>query len=204
MAEEAEPNSARPNHPGRLKVICGCMFSGKTERLIARLLAARREGRLVVAFKHATDDRYSRRELVSHSRQHFVAEAVSSATEITARAGRAQVVAIDDGQFFDENLVAVCDRLRALGRRVIVAGLDRDCWSKPFHPIPEVAAIADEVVRTEAVCAGCGREATLTCRHTPIRAGHTMVGGPEAYEPRCAHCFRPPVVIEANESPMSS
>jgi thymidine kinase len=197
MAQEATSNSDLAGCTGRLEVICGCMFSGKTERLIERLRAARREGQLVAAFKHMSDRRYSNRNLASHSHQEFPAEPVTSAAEIRLQAGQARVVAIDDGQFFDEDLVAVCVGLRQQGRRVIVAGLDRDCWSKPFHPVPDVAAVADDVVQTQGICASCGQPADRTYRHAPVVAGGDMVGGPEAYEPRCARCFNPPLVIEA-------
>ena len=196
MEETVQPAPDAAHRAGRLEVICGCMFSGKTEQLIGRLLAARHDGRLVQAFKHTIDERYSRRNLASHSGQHFPAEPVTAAAEVLQQVGRANVVAIDDAQFFDESLIVVCRHLRDRGCRVITAGLDRDCWSKPFGPIPELADTADEVIHTQAVCAACGQPATYTHRHAPIERGGSMVGGPEAYEPRCTQCFKPPTVLE--------
>lgn len=167
------------------------MFSGKSERVVGQLRAAREEGRRVVAFKHASDDRYAARQIVTHSGQRIDAVPVRDPNRILDLTADASLIAIDEAQFFGDELVDVCRALAAQGRDVIVAGLDLDSWGLPFGPMPGVAAIADEVVTTHGVCARCGSIADHTQRLTPV-AGQTMIGGPESYEPRCAACFEPP------------
>ncbi len=174
---------------GRIELICGCMFSGKSELLLDRIEAARQAGRTVAAFKHASDNRYCETDVVTHGGRREPASPVATASELVG--ARADVIAIDEAQFFSDELVEVCRQLAEGGRDVLVAGLDRNCWGEPFSPIPELAVIADEVTRTTARCARCGQEAMFTQRLTPI-AGGQMIGGAESYEPRCATCFRPP------------
>ena len=178
---------------GRIELICGCMFSGKSERLVERVAQARARAIPVAVFKHASDDRYSKRPIVTHSGRQVEAVALASASEIPGLAGDAKLVVIDEAQFFDQGLIHTCRHLADQGREVIVAGLDRDSWGGPFGPIPELEAIADRVTRTYAVCSQCGQAAQYTQRLTPI-AGRGMIGGAESYEPRCAKCFRPPPI----------
>jgi len=188
---------------GRITVICGCMFSGKSERLVDLVRAARAEGRRVATFKHADDDRYAAGQIVTHTGRRIDATAVRDPRRLVELAGDADLVAIDEAQFFAAltkpacrepdgcDLVEACRALAEQGRDVIVAGLDLDSWGLPFGPVPELAAVADEVVRTHGRCARCGAVANHTQRVVPVE-GHRMVGGPESYEPRCHHCFQPP------------
>lgn len=166
------------------------MFSGKSEHLIARVRSARQHGLRVAVFKHASDTRYDPRDIVTHSHQRLAAEPVPRAESLAIAAGAADVVAVDEAQFFDAALPAVCRRLADAGRHVIAVGLDRDSWGLPFASMRELMDAADEVVRTCARCAQCGRKAEYTQRVAPI--GDTMIGGGEAYEPRCERCFAAP------------
>lgn len=176
---------------GRLILIRGCMFSGKSERLLDRLQAARGSGRRVVAFKHASDDRYAAAQIVTHDGRRAEAFAAGEASEIWKLAAEADWVGIDEGQFFDAGLIDVCRRLVERGCDVVVAGLDLDSWGRPFGPMPQLAEIADEVVETYGRCARCGGIANRTQRLVAVE-GQKMVGGPESYECRCAACFEAP------------
>jgi len=176
---------------GRIEVICGCMFSGKSERLLKRLAEAQSHSTPITAFKHASDDRYGQTQIVTHSGHRTKAVPVSSPARILELVGQAELIAIDEAQFFDLDLVQTCCRIREMGLTVVVAGLDRDAWGEPFGPIPGLAEIADELTRTEAVCSVCGSTADHTQRLAPVE-GSKMIGGPESYEPRCAQCFEPP------------
>jgi thymidine kinase len=178
---------------GRIEVICGCMFSGKSELLIRRVRAARSAGVPAAAFKHASDDRYDPVAVVTHSGWREPAVPARSAGWIGAQVGEARLVAVDEAQFFDAGLVGLCQSLASEGREVVVAGLDRNAWGQPFGPMPELERICDVATRMRAVCARCGAEAAFTQRTTPIR-GDRMIGGRENYEPRCGACFRPPPV----------
>ncbi len=175
---------------GRVHVICGPMFAGKTARLIERLHAAQQQGRPVVAFKHADDVRYSPGALATHDRRRFAAVPVRDVETIRQRVGSAEVVAIDEGQFFGPALVELCRELRAAGRTVIVAGIDYNAWGQPFEPMPQLKAVADEVEVLTIPCTVCGRPARFSQRMSPPE-GRDMVGGPGQYEPRCERCFEP-------------
>jgi thymidine kinase len=179
--------------PGQLIVIRGCMFSGKSERLIARLEAACSQGRSVAAFKHASDDRYAARQIVTHSGLRIDAVPVSEPARILPLVPEDALVGIDEAQFFSGDLIDVCRALLERGCDVVVAGLDLDSWGEPFGPMPGLAAIASEIVQMHARCARCGRPADHTQRLAPVE-GQKMVGGPESYEPRCAACFEAPPV----------
>ncbi|MGE0479357.1 MAG: thymidine kinase [Phycisphaerae bacterium] len=176
--------------PGRLTVICGCMFAGKTAELIERLSAAQHAGKSARAFKHAIDVRYQAGRLATHDGRTFPAQVASSAAEIAARRGDARVVGIDEAQFFGRALVAVCRTLTAAGVGVIVVGIDHDAWGRPFPPLPELKTLANEVRVLSAPCRVCGRPARFSERMVPV-TDPLMVGGPEAYEPRCEACFHP-------------
>jgi thymidine kinase len=177
--------------PGEIEVICGCMFSGKSERLVARVSEARAAGLKVAAFKHGSDDRYGQEQIVTHSGRRTAAHPVGQARQILETSDDAALVVIDEAQFFDSSLVDVCRELAGLGRTVVLAGLDRDSWGQPFGPMPQLEAMADRVTRTQGVCASCSQPAEFTQRVAAV-SGQRMVGGPEAYEPRCGKCFQAP------------
>ncbi len=174
---------------GWIEVICGCMFCGKTEELIRRLKRAQIAKQNVLVFKPIIDDRYSREHIVSHSQLQFPSRLVASTRDILDQVADAQVIGIDEGQFFDDNLVAVCQELATIGKRIIVAGLDQDYTGAPFGPMPKLLAIAEEVTKLTAVCVQCGAPATRT-----QRLSHddqlVIVGASEIYEARCRHCHK--------------
>lgn len=173
-----------------LVVITGCMFAGKTARLIDRLAAAGAAGRRVLACKHRLDARYHPTRLATHDGRSLDAVAVADAAEVAARAAAADVVGVDEAHFFGRPLLGVARALRAAGRAVVVAGIDRDAWGQPFPPLPELVGIADEVERLHAPCAVCGRPAVYSQRMVPVIGGQ-MVGGPGEYQPRCPEHFAP-------------
>jgi thymidine kinase len=175
---------------GRIEVICGCMFSGKTARLIDRLAAAAGRGLPTAAFKHVLDVRYDSCHLATHDGRRCEAVAVGDAGEIVQRSAGADVIGIDEAQFFGAALITMCTTLRDLGRHVIVAGIDHDAWGHPFTPLPELKELADAVEVLHVPCRVCGRPARYSQRMVPVRDGN-MVGGPAEYEPRCAACFQP-------------
>jgi thymidine kinase len=176
---------------GWIEVICGPMFSGKSEELIRRLRRAQIARQSLQCFKPAIDDRYHASSIVSHSRASIEAQPVASAAEI-ARAVRSdtRVVGIDEAQFFDAGLVEVVERLAQGGMRVVLAGLDQDYTGAPFEPIPQLMAIAEYVTKTLAICTRCGAPAGRTQR---VSAGgeRVLVGATDAYEARCRSCHSP-------------
>lgn len=184
------PRTPPPAGPGRLTVICGCMFSGKTARLITHLEAARAAGRRVLACKHRLDTRYDPAHLATHDGHSFAAVPVANATEFLRVATCAAVVGIDEAQFFGGALVSACETLRESGIAVIVAGIDHDAWGRPFPPLPELCRRADEVEWFHAPCTVCGRPAPYSQRMVPV-VNNQMVGGPAEYEPRCSAHFTP-------------
>ena len=179
--------SASPQ--GSIEVITGSMFSGKTEELIRRVKRALLARQRVQAFKPRIDDRYDATRIVSHERVSVDAVAVATSESLEQRIeDESQVIAIDEAQFFDSGLVEVVDRLAKRGLRVIIAGLDQDYLGRPFHPMPELMAIAEDVTKVHAVCTVCGAAA---CRSQRLLAENAtvLVGGSEAYEARCRACF---------------
>ena len=176
---------------GWIEVICGPMFSGKSEELIRRLRRAEIARQRIQVFKPLVDDRFSADEIVSHSAMRIQARRVARAGEILEHLEeRTQVVGIDEAQFFDERLVDVCDRLANLGKRVVVAGLDQDFLGRPFEPIPQLLAKAEEITKTLAICVRCGNPANFTQRIVDSEE-RIVVGGASAYEARCRQCFEP-------------
>jgi len=176
---------------GQIEVICGCMFSGKSEELIRRLRRAAIARQKVQAFKPAIDTRYSKDTIVSHDARSVESIAVSRAEDLLERVDPdTRVVGIDEAQFLTGPLVQVCEKLAARGVRVIVAGLDQDYLGKPFEPIPQLLAVADSITKVTAVCVVCGRPATKSQR---LIASHerVVIGGGAIYEPRCRGCFQP-------------
>ncbi len=176
---------------GWVEVITGSMFSGKSEELIRRLRRAIIAKQRVQVFKPAIDERYAAAQVVSHSRWRLEAERVHRASEILERLDpRTEVVGIDEGQFFNGDLVSVCGRMADLGKRVIVAGLDMDFRGEPFGPMPALLAVAEEVEKVHAICARCGAPASYTQRLTQAQE-QVVVGAADIYEARCRHCFEP-------------
>jgi thymidine kinase len=179
------------NFTGQIEVICGSMFSGKTEELIRRLRRAEIAKQKVAIFKPRIDKRFSENDIVSHSKQSITSTVVDSADEILLFSVDANVIGIDEAQFFDSNLVDVCRKLADQGKRVIVAGLDTDYRGVPFEPIPELLAIAEYITKTLAVCMKCGAPANRTQRITKDNS-RVVVGASDIYEARCRNCYEPP------------
>lgn len=166
------------------------MFAGKTEHVIARLRQEQSRGRTVKAFKHLIDDRYDPDHLVTHRGDHFDALRVSDAAAILNLSEGADLVAIDEGHFFTTGLIPVVRELVKRGVTVIVAGITNDAWGRPFEPMPQLAAIADEEVVLQAPCRVCGSPSPFTQRMVAVNTPH-MVGGLDEYQPRCARHFTP-------------
>jgi thymidine kinase len=176
---------------GWIEVIAGSMFSGKSEELIRRLRRAKIARQRVEVFKPEIDARYSRDHIVSHSEMRHESRAVRSAGEIRALVDPAtEVVGIDEGQFFDADLVAVVNGLADRGVRVIVAGLDQDYTGRPFGPMPSLLAVAEYITKTHAICVRCGQPANYSQRTVELD-GQVVVGASDAYEARCRRCFVP-------------
>lgn len=183
-------NPIRPG-AGWIEVVSGPMFSGKSEELIRLLRRATIARQRVQVFKPALDNRYEEPDVVSHSQWRIPCEVVERADEIMARLDpRTEVVGIDEGQFFDNELVRVCSHLADLGKRVIVAGLDMDFSGVPFGPMPELLAIAEEVRKINAICTSCGSPASYTQRLTESKQ-QVVVGAADVYEARCRRCHEP-------------
>lgn len=180
-----------PRNIGWIEVVCGCMFSGKTEELIRRMRRAEIAKQKVAIFKPRIDNRYSAVHIVSHSEQSLNSQVVDDASEILELAKDAQVVGIDEGQFFKLNLVDVCEQLATQGKRVIVAGLDQDYRGKPFEPVPQLLAVAEYITKTLAICVVCGNPADRTQRKTQ-QQDRVIVGAKDVYEARCRRCHQVP------------
>lgn len=173
---------------GWLEVICGSMFSGKTEELIRRLKRAKIAGQTVEIFKPARDTRYSSDEVVSHDARAIASIAVHHSREILDVAGDVDVIGIDEAQFFDTGLTAVCEELALRGHRVIIAGLDMDFRGEPFGPVPALMAVAEYVTKLHAICSHCGSLATHTYRLSD-EAETIVLGEKDIYEARCRYCY---------------
>lgn len=169
---------------GHIEVVCGSMFSGKTEELIRRIRRAEIARQRVKVFKPKIDTRYSNEEIVSHSEQSYPSEMIENAEEILEKSFDYEVIGIDEAQFFDENLVDVCQRLADSGKRVIVAGLDQDYRAQPFEPMPKLLAVAEYVTKAMAICVICGAPANRTQRNT-ASSDKVLVGAKDHYEARC-------------------
>jgi len=177
---------------GWIEVIAGSMFSGKSEELIRRLRRAEIARQRVQVFKPAIDNRYSAEDVVSHSDQRMRSTLVTRASEILDLVHpETQVVGIDEAQFFDMELVEVCERLANVGVRVIAAGLDQDYRGRPFEPVPQLLAIAEYITKTRAICVQCGQPA-LRSQRLGASTERVMVGAAETYEPRCRACYDDP------------
>jgi thymidine kinase len=186
----------RTRKTGWIEVICGSMFSGKTEELIRRLRRARIARQETEVFKPALDARYSEDEVVSHNENAVATTPVDTASQILLMAGEADVIGVDEAQFFDDELLSICQQLANEGHRVVVTGLDTDYRAEPFDPIPQLMAVAEHVTKLHAVCVVCGAPANHSQRIVPGE-DRVLVGATEAYEPRCRQCFEPePVEVE--------
>lgn len=178
---------------GWIEVICGPMFSGKSEELIRRLRRAMIARKRVQVFKPSLDDRFSLDEIVSHGDQRMKSEVVGSAAEILAKLDwRTQVVGIDEANFLGAELVEVANQLADSGKQVIVGGLDTDYLGRPFAPIPELLALAESITKTLAICMRCGNPAKHTQRLVESE-DLIVVGAAGMYEARCRRCFEPGV-----------
>jgi thymidine kinase len=177
--------------PGWLEVVTGSMFSGKSEELIRRVRRAQIARQRVQVFKPAIDNRFGEAHVTSHSDMKIASENVASSRELLEKVmPKTQVVGIDEGQFFDAELPAVCNTLADQGKRVIVAGLDQDYLGKPFEPMPQLLAIAEYITKTLAICMVCGGPANHTQRLVASKE-RVLVGAGDSYEARCRHCFDP-------------
>ncbi len=183
---------------GWIEIVCGSMFSGKTEELIRRVRRARIARQQVQVFKPALDDRYHTEQVSSHNGLHWEAVPVGNAREILDRLDpETTVVAVDEVQFFDWEISQVCTELAERGLRIILAGLDMDFRGEPFGPMPLLMAEAEEVTKLQAICVTCGAPASRTQRLIDGRPAAfddpiILVGGSESYEARCRHCHQVP------------
>lgn len=184
----SEQNFRRGEFSGSIEVICGSMFSGKTEELIRRLKRAQIAKLNVEIFKPKTDTRYDDTAVVSHDKKAIQSTPVDHSSSILLLGTNTQVVGIDEAQFFDEGLAEVCNTLARKGIRVIIAGLDMDFLGKPFGPMPALMAIAEHVTKVNAVCMQCGSPAVYSYR-TSASESRVLLGEKDSYEPRCRACF---------------
>lgn len=175
-------------HQGRIEVICGSMFSGKTEELIRRMKRAKFAKQKVEIFKPAMDVRYSEEDVVSHDHNAIPSTPIDSSASILLLSSGTDVVGIDEAQFFDDRLPAVCGELADRGVRVIVAGLDMDYKGIPFGPIPALCAIADDVTKVHAICVKCGALAYVSHRLVQ-NDKRVLLGETSEYEPLCRECY---------------
>lgn len=173
---------------GWIEVICGSMFSGKTEELIRRMKRAQFAKQNVEIFKPEIDVRYDEESVVSHDKNAISSTSVSSSTAILLLADQCEVVGIDEAQFFDDELPSVCSKLANCGMRVIVAGLDMDFKGVPFGPIPKLLAMAEYVTKVHAICVRCGNLAQYSHRTTSEEA-LILLGETDNYEPICRKCY---------------
>ena len=177
------------HRPGRIEVVCGSMFSGKTEELIRRMRRAQFAKQRVEMFKPAIDVRYSQEDVVSHDQKHIQSTPIDSSASILLLAEDIEVVGIDEAQFFDDGIVDVCNQLANRGVRVIVAGLDMDYQGIPFGPMPALCAIADEVTKVHAICVKCGSLAYVSHRKVQ-NDKRVLLGETQEYEPLCRECYQ--------------
>ena len=180
-----------PINSGWIEVICGSMFSGKTEELIRRLRRAQIAQMPTIIFKPRIDSRYSDSHIVSHNQIKLESHLVNTPQDILPLAENVRVVAIDEAQFFDDSILDVCKILASQGKRVVVAGLDTDYRGVPFGPMPQLMCEADYLDKLRAICVQCGNPATYTQR-TSADAGQVVIGELDKYEARCRNCYEMP------------
>lgn len=182
---------------GSIEVICGSMFSGKTEELLRRMKRAQIAKQSVEIFKPSIDTRYSDSEVVSHDKNSIKSTAVEHSSNILLFSSNVEVVGIDEAQFFDDGLVEVCEQLADDGIRVIIAGLDMDFKRVPFGPIPKLCSIADDVTKVHAICVQCGRLANYSYRLV-ANDKQVMLGELEEYQPLCRTCYKRLTLVARN------
>ncbi|MDX9752089.1 MAG: thymidine kinase, partial [Flavobacteriales bacterium] len=204
-----ELTGAHSPRKGWIEVICGCMFSGKTEELIRRLRRAEFARQRVEIFKPGVDTRYAVEEVVSHDAKAIRSTPVPASSNLLLLAGGIEVVGIDEAQFFDDGLPEVCAQLAASGVRVIAAGLDMDFQGRPFGPMPPLMAMAEYVTKVHAICLHCGGLASFSHRLTASE-DLVLLGETDSYRPLCRSCFHaarnapaagPPVRVASAPSP---
>ncbi len=190
--------------PGSIEVICGCMYSGKTEELIRQIRRCEYARQPYLTFKPKVDQRYSEDEIVSHDKEALPSVVIENASEIYKFVQHdTRVIGIDEAQFFDKEVVEVATKLADHGRRVILAGLDTDWQGQPFGPMPELLAVADVIRKQYAICVQCGESATRTQRLVADRK-EVLVGSFKMYEARCRDHFDPDLSLRlAPDSPAS-
>ena len=195
MTENLTGESRRP---GRIEVVCGSMFSGKTEELIRRMRRAQFAKQKVEIFKPAIDVRYSEEDVVSHDRHSIPSTPIDSSASILLLSSDIDVVGIDEAQFLDDGLVDVCNELANRGIRVIIAGLDMDFKGIPFGPMPALCAIADDVTKVHAICVKCGNLAYVSHRIVD-NDRRVLLGETTEYEPLCRECYQKAIQESKNE-----
>lgn len=183
-----ESQIEHPMQKGSIEVICGSMFSGKTEELLRRLKRAKYAKLNIKIFKPKIDTRYDKTRIISHDDNFIDSLTVENATDIIPLAENTDVVAIDEAQFFDDNLYSVCNGLAINGIRVIVAGLDMDFLGKPFGPIPNLLAVAEHITKVHAICVDCGAIANHSFRKSEDEE-LVKLGERNEYKPLCRNCF---------------
>lgn len=181
--------SFRGQRSGWIEVVCGSMFSGKTEELIRRLKRAKIANQRVEVFKPSKDIRYDSSNVVSHDENSLISKPIQHSSEILGSLGEVQVVGIDEAQFFDDELPDVCERLAIRGVRVIVAGLDMDFKGRPFGPMPQLLSIAEYITKLHAICHHCGSLATHSYRLSSDEET-VVLGEKDKYEARCRICYQ--------------
>lgn len=181
-----------PNFPGErrgwIEVICGSMFSGKTEELIRRLKRAKIANLKVEIFKPAIDVRFDKTAVVSHDANFIHSVSVDNSRAILPLAENADIIGIDEAQFFDDEITGVCETLALQGKRIIVAGLDMDYKGRPFGPMPQLLAVADFITKLHAICVRCGNLASMSYRKSDDEK-QVVLGEENIYEPRCRKCY---------------
>jgi len=183
-----EHTGSRARRKGWIEVVCGSMFSGKTEELIRRLRRAEFAKQRTAVFKPHVDTRYAGDSVVSHDRSSLRGIPVADSNALLLQAEGVEVVGIDEAQFFDAELPAVCGQLAGAGKRVIAAGLDMDFQGRPFGPMPQLMAMAEYVTKVHAICLRCGELAAFSHR-TDANDDLVLLGERESYQPLCRHCF---------------
>jgi len=198
MANEPNGNGEMMRR-GRVEVICGSMFSGKTEELIRRLRRAQFAHQHVEIFKPSIDTRYSEESVVTHEGTSIVSSPVDSSQSILLLGADSDVIGIDEAQFFDEGIVDVCNQLAQNGVRVIAAGLDLDFRGQPFGPMPRLLSIADDVTKVHAICVRCGALAYVS--HRIVEGERTvLLGETKEYEPLCRECYKKALSLTSSSS----
>ena len=194
-----EYTHGEPHRSGRIEVVCGSMFSGKTEELIRRMRRAQFAKQKVEIFKPSIDVRYSEEDVVSHDQNHIPSTPIDSSASILLLSSDIDVVGIDEAQFLDMGVVDVCNELANRGVRVIIAGLDMDYKGVPFGPMPALCAIADEVTKVHAICVNCGSLAYVSHRKVHFER-RVLLGETQEYEPLCRECYQKAIARERKDN----